>query len=324
MSRPSTVVVDRHGERLFEARSALGTARRIARRGGAAAALVARDARGRGRALSSPSRRRSDRDRPRGRRMTCARWRVVEGGSTITQQVAKLLLARQAGGRRRARLAREDPRSGHRAASRTSADEGRDPRALSESRAVRQSDRGRGARGRARTSDARAATLTPAEAAFLAALPQQPSRFNPRTRSVQRARPRQQRILDVDGRAADGCPTRRCGAARAERSRSAIAMTRPLVAPHFVERVLADGRPRTSPAGSRRRSTPDCSAPSTASSPPNAADARSAPRRQRRGRRARQSHRRMAGVGRIGQLLRRRHGGAIDGVDRRRGSRVRR
>ena len=42
--------------------------------------------------------------------------------------------------RPRARLAREAPRSRRRAAARASADEGRDPRALSEPRAVRQSD----------------------------------------------------------------------------------------------------------------------------------------------------------------------------------------
>ncbi len=76
-----------------------------------------------------------------------ATWRnvramhVVEGGSTITQQVAKLLL------QSKERSLREKcERSRARAAARASLHEARDPRALSESRAVRQSHQRRRAR----------------------------------------------------------------------------------------------------------------------------------------------------------------------------------
>ena len=135
--------------------SSIGTASGCTRRGRRAARAAsaidadalprdarARDARGRRRAVPLASRA-SIRSR------SCARpWRelrrgrVVEGGSTITQQVAKLLLARQPTGRPRARLVGEDPRGRRRAAARASADEERDPRAVSEPRAVRQSDQG--------------------------------------------------------------------------------------------------------------------------------------------------------------------------------------
>ena len=69
-----------------------------------------------------------------------------EGGSTITQQTVKLLLARRdprQGADARAKLEREDRRSDPRAAARTPADQARDSRALSERRVVRQSARGR-------------------------------------------------------------------------------------------------------------------------------------------------------------------------------------
>ena len=60
-----------------------------------------------------------------------AERRVVEGGSTITQQVAKLLLNRRIAAARAA-AGGEDPRSGDRAAARAPVHQARDPRAVSE------------------------------------------------------------------------------------------------------------------------------------------------------------------------------------------------
>src|SRR5690606_16864622 len=88
------------------------------------------------------------------------------------------------------------------------------------------------------------ATLTAAEAAYLAALPQQPSRVNP-WRSPERARPRQRHIVSV--MAARGwLGPDEAAAARQETLRFARD-TSPMLAPHFVERVLqtaGNGRPR--------------------------------------------------------------------------------
>jgi penicillin-binding protein 1C len=87
--------------------------------------------------------------------------------------------------------------------------------------------------------------LTPAEAAFLAALPQQPSRYNP-WKDPQAARRRQERILTT--MALEGwldaetyqAATRERLTLRREAAGS--------IAPHFVERVMAD----TVPGASRR------------------------------------------------------------------------
>jgi penicillin-binding protein 1C len=151
--------------------------------------------------------------------------RVVEGGSTITQQVAKLLL------------------------------ESRDRSLLQKLResvlAVRLERRftkreilalylnlapyGNRINGVARASrayfGAAPAQLTPAQAAFLAALPQRPSAFNP-LRDAAKARRRQQQILAKMGLAPDVLLH-----ARAERLRF-TPTAQPVIAMHFVERVL--------------------------------------------------------------------------------------
>jgi len=77
--------------------------------------------------------------------------------------------------------------------------------------------------------------LTPAQAAFLAGLPQRPSGFNPR-RSFERARERQGQVL-ARMRSAGALDDTGLAAARAERLQLRP-RSRPLLAPHFVERAL--------------------------------------------------------------------------------------
>ena len=98
--RPSTTVVDRHGERLSEVRSSSGQRSQAISAGDlprtlAFATLAAEDVRFRSHLGLDPIAlvRAAVHDLRRGR--------IVEGGSTITQQVAKLLLARQPGPRPR-------------------------------------------------------------------------------------------------------------------------------------------------------------------------------------------------------------------------------
>src|SRR5262245_26809035 len=79
-------------------------------------------------------------------------------------------------------------------------------------------------------------TLTPAQAAFLAALPQRPSSFNP-YRDPTRARRRQEAVIVRMG-ALGLLPPERVSEALAERLTLASEPAR-FIAPHFVERVLA-------------------------------------------------------------------------------------
>ncbi|HEV3214942.1 MAG TPA: penicillin-binding protein 1C [Vicinamibacterales bacterium] len=165
---------------------------------------------------------------------------VVEGGSTITQQVAKLLIARraEAEGRRRpsargmaAKLyeAFVSLRLEHRLGKRAIL-------ALY----LNLAPYGNQVSGAERASrvyfGVPAGLLTPAEAAFLAGLPQRPSTFNP-YRDRRPALARQKRV--IDRMAALGfLPPAAANQARAER----LVFTReetPFVAPHFVEMVLA-------------------------------------------------------------------------------------
>jgi penicillin-binding protein 1C len=171
-------------------------------------------------------------------RRNLAEGRIVEGGSTITQQVVKLLLAR------RAQL------SGTPAASR-----GVGGKLYEMVLALRLEHRlskeqilalyfnvapyGNRIAGAQRASRAYfgvgASMLTRAQAAFLAALPQQPSRFNP-WQHPDRAFRRGRRVIErmrtlelIDARTADEALAERL-ALRTE--------TSPFAAPHFVERVL--------------------------------------------------------------------------------------
>ena len=173
-----------------------GAVRRADTRHAARARRLAADARrgdhrSRGPALLSPPRRRS-RCRSRARcKANLVEGAVVEGGSTITQQVAKLLLNRLEPGRARGVAAKMREavvalRLEHRFTKRET------PRPVSEPRAVRQSDTSASSEPAAPTSACRASLLTPAQAAFLAGLPQRPSGFNPyrnRDAAIRRQRP---------------------------------------------------------------------------------------------------------------------------------------
>lgn len=243
----STVVVDRRGEPLYESRSAFGT------RGMrltadtlppllVSATLAAEDTRFFSHTGVDPV------------AIARAAWknlrafRRVEGGSTISQQVVKLLLQRQRGGAtargwtakfREAVLAQ---RLEHTLSK-------RDILALYLNLAPygNQID---GAERAAREYFGRpASALTAAESAFLAALPQQPSRYNPR-RDPARARNRQLAILRVASeRGWLSAPD--LAVARAER----LSLASPSVgrlAPHFVRQVLD-----TAPGAARIETTLD-------------------------------------------------------------------
>jgi penicillin-binding protein 1C len=228
-------VLDRHGEVLYEARSASGM------RGEwipaaevppvvAYATMAAEDRRFRSHAGLDPL------------AIVRAAWRnvragaIVQGGSTITQQVAELLAARRADGR--------GPR-GWRAQLREAVLALRIEHRLTKDEILalylNLAPYGNQIEGVERAARAyfgvRSAQLTPAQAAFLAALPQQPSRFNP-WRDADAARPRQRRILRAMAEQAWLTP-RDYETAVAE----APVLTREgtdAIAPHFVERVLAD------------------------------------------------------------------------------------
>ena len=105
--------------------------------------------------------------------------------------------------------------------------------------------------------------LTPAQAAFLAGLPQRPSGYNPfRNRGQAIAR---QRTVLRRMEAAGSLSSERRSEARDERLRFARAPS-PFLAPHFVEMVDRRGRERTGRRVSRRRLMRDCRATSSASS----------------------------------------------------------
>lgn len=152
--------------------------------------------------------------------------RIVEGGSTITQQVAKLLL--QSG----SRSLREKSREAVLALRLEHRYEKSEILALY----LNLAPYGNRINGVARASRAYFGCapdqLTPAQAAFLASLPQRPSAFNP-LRDPERARPRQLRIL-----ARMKLPEDERARARKEKLRFSPT-AQPVLAMHFVERVKA-------------------------------------------------------------------------------------
>jgi penicillin-binding protein 1C len=169
-------------------------------------------------------------------------WSFVEGGSTISQQVAKLLLNRESPGRRRGVAAKI------REAVLALRIEHRCTKQEILTLYLNLAAYGNQIVGAERASRAyfgsTAAMLTPAQAAFLAGLPQRPSGFNP-YRSFNAALSRQRVVL---------VRMERSGTLSASGLREAAAEqltlrheAAPFSAPHFVEMVLAatgDRRPQ--------------------------------------------------------------------------------
>ena len=145
--------------------------------------------------------------------------------------------------------------------------------------------------------------LTPAQAAFLAGLPQRPSTFNP-YRSQALAMSRQRVVL---ARMASG---RRCSTpARLEEAqgRAADVLAPGPAVPRAALRRDGPGRRRHAASGPHRDHAGRAAAGGHRRYPADApAGARPSWRGQRRGRRARQRAQRMAGLGGLRRLLRRR------------------
>ena len=250
---------------------------------------------------------------------TSSEGSVVEGGSTITQQVAKLLLNRRSPKRARG-VAREDPRGGARAAARAPLRQARDARALPEPRGLRQSDR------RRRPGEPRLLRHRSVDAdAGAGGVSRRPAAAAVRLQPVPQPRPGDRAAAD---RASTDAGRRRADAptsareARDERLRFSRT-TAPFLAPHFVEMVLRRAGPNRAGADrddARRRAAERRRRHHQ--QPP--AGARAARRGERRGRRARQRARRVAGLGRIGRLRRRRARRRDQRPARRRGSQGRR
>ena len=234
-TEPSTVIVDRHGEVLYEALSSSGA--RLERIDAASlpptlvsATLAAEDRRFFSHAGVDPV------SLVRAAKRNLAEGAIVEGGSTISQQVAKLLIQRKAGvGPRSVRAKLGEMVLALRLEHRFSK-----PEILA--LYLNLASYGNQISGAARASrmyfGVEPAMLTPAQAAFLAALPQRPSAFNP-WRSLASARVRQRNVL------------RRMAAAHwltADQLQEALAervaigpRQSPFVAPHFVDMLRLRG-----------------------------------------------------------------------------------
>jgi penicillin-binding protein 1C len=236
----STTVVDRHGAPLYEALSGDGT-RSVKLTADALPPLLARAT------IAAEDRRFSSHlgvdpiAIARAVKTNVVERRVAEGGSTLSQQVAKLLLTRLQPARRRGLRAKAWEavvalRLEHRLTK---------PELLA--LYLNHAAYGGQIVGAERASRAyfgvAASMLTPAQAAFLAGLPQRPSGFNPYRRRAE-ALDRQRVVLRRMERA---------GALTGSEVRDALAEQlafqrpeRPFGAPHFVEMVLAaapDPRP---------------------------------------------------------------------------------
>jgi penicillin-binding protein 1C len=237
----STVVVDRGGVPLYEALSGDGTRSILLQADRLPSALVAAT-------LAAEDRRFFShpgidaRAVARAVRQNLTERRIVEGGSTITQQVAKLLLARRSPHRpRRFREKIEEAvlavRLEHRLGKREIL-----------AMYLNMASYGNQIVGAERASRAyfgrEASMLTGAQAAFLAGLPQRPTRFNPH-RNLDLALSRQRTVLSRMERF-ELLTAAEAREAREER----IAFSReaaPFLAPHFVEMVLAEAGPDRPP-----------------------------------------------------------------------------
>lgn len=234
---PSTLVVDRRGVPLYEARAGDGT-RGIRLTAETlpphlvAATVAAEDRRFWSHPGVDPI------SILRALKTNLAERSVVEGGSTISQQVAKLLLNRQAPDRRRGWSAKL--REAVIALRLESRFEKRELLAMY----LNLAGYGNQISGVERASRAyfgvTSSMLTPGQAAFLAGLPQRPSGFNP-YRSREAATSRQHVVLRrMHAEGTLNAEQRQ--EARAERLTFQPAAS-PFLAPHFVEMVLASAGP---------------------------------------------------------------------------------
>ena len=231
---PSTTIVDRDGRPLYEALSANGARLQQIDPAALPATLVAATVAAEDRRFwSHPG------VDPLG--WARALWhdieerRIVEGGSTISQQVAKLLLLRHAPAARHSILSKAREivlalRLEHRHSK---------PEMLA--MYLNLASYGNQASGAARASllyfGVPPSMLTPAQAALLAGLPQRPSAFNP-WKSTRAATSRQRDVLRRM-RASGALTQEQLTAALNER----LSLERshaPFLAPHFAEMVLAD------------------------------------------------------------------------------------
>jgi penicillin-binding protein 1C len=238
--RPSTIVTDRRGVVLYEARAGDGTRGMRLSAGAippaiAAATLAAEDHRFLSHYGVDPI------AIARAAKNNLLQLRVVEGGSTITQQLAKLLLARQNPDRHRgwgakAREAVIALRLEHRF--------GKDELLAMYLNLAHFGNQISGVERASRAYFGTSASqLTAAQAAFLAGLPQRPSGFNP-FRHRDAAVARQRAVL----RRMETARTITAEQAREAREERLVfaSTTSPFTAPHFVEMALAaagDARP---------------------------------------------------------------------------------
>jgi penicillin-binding protein 1C len=238
---PSTIVVDRHGVQLYEARGGDGTRTMTLTPTSMPPALVAATVAAEDRRFWS---------HPgvdpiailRAAKTNLAERGVVEGGSTITQQVAKLLLNRKTPDRTRGWNAKV-----HEALIALRLEHRFTKRELL-AMYLNLAGYGNQVTGVERASrlyfGVSSSMLTPAQAAFLAGLPQRPTGFNPYRRpaaAITRQRAVIKRML-----AAGALTEHEAAVARAEQLNLATGPSTPFLAPHFVEMVLAgatDSRP---------------------------------------------------------------------------------
>jgi penicillin-binding protein 1C len=233
---PSTVILDRHGRVLYEALAADGSRVKPLDAENlppilVAATLAAEDRRFYSHVGVDPI------ALVRAARHNLVEGQIVEGGSTISQQVAKLLIQRREGVHRRGFRAKIREmvlalRIEHRYSK-------REVLALY----LNLASYGNLATGAGRASQiyfgVDASMLTPAQAAFLAALPQRPSAFNP-WKNAASARARQQAVLRRMA-AAGSLTEEQVHEARGERL-SLRPRSASFNAPHFAEMVFTVAR----------------------------------------------------------------------------------
>jgi len=228
----STVVLDRRGEPLYESLSGEGTRSMHLDAHSlppvlVAATIAAEDRRFWSHPGVDPA------AIARALRQNLVEGRVVEGGSTITQQVAKLLLNRRAP--RRARGVREKIQEAVLALRLEHRFDKQQILALYLNLAAYGNQIvGAGKASRA-YFDTAPSMLTPAQAAFLAGLPQRPSGYNP-FRSRETAIARQRTVLRR--MQASGALTPAHATEAREERLNFSRETSPFLAPHFVEMVL--------------------------------------------------------------------------------------